>query len=255
MNEFRGRLEKLSAVSAAIDLNLHQWLKSSVIMCGKTLKGFDSGSGQFSLNLDTLTLEARTLDNVPCMIHLSMQAVCTRERFISMNVPVSIEFKQDALNKVFFNGHEYTYEERPDACIELRVHFDIDSVEDPRNRHPIPCHVQWGGNPGELRNRTKLAKAYVHRLDEPRLPIPPHDVFLVMDLVSGQFQSDALRGLVSTEIWRYCVDFSEQSLMLPWQSLLADRLRAKPSLSAPDQKPSHRLMDSSDLGILPYRTN
>lgn len=103
-----------------------------------------------------------------------------------------------------------------------RFHFDIDVGGHGEEPKPV-CHLQTGGNmgaPGDIPQRFHYCRT---ELDKPRIPHPPMDLVLVLDLILDQYGN--LSSYRDRE-WHGLVIRSEEKLWGPYFDHLGSRYRA-----------------------------
>lgn len=89
-----------------------------------------------------------------------------------------------------------------------RFHFDLDANLNSGDR-PV-SHLQYGGklNPAYLNNSVEPRYRLFKAIDNPRLPSPPYDFTLVIDMFLRQIQTQA-KDLVKEPYWGSLVSESE----------------------------------------------
>lgn len=103
-----------------------------------------------------------------------------------------------------------------------RFHFDVD-VGGPGEEPKPVCHLQTGGNmgsPGDIPQRFHYCRT---ELDKPRIPHPPMDLVLILDLILDQYGNLAS---YRDKDWHGLVLRCEEELWGPYFDHLGSRYRA-----------------------------
>ena len=106
---------------------------------------------------------------------------------------------------------EYASIETPcgESEIVRRFHFDIDLELDKQDR-PI-SHLQYGGDfsSNHVNHNQQINYRLYKAIDEPRLPSPPYNLTLILDLFLAQFATNASK-IRKESRWRNLVKESEE---------------------------------------------
>ncbi len=104
-----------------------------------------------------------------------------------------------------------------------RFHFDLDPGQLRRDRPPI--HLQYGGKFDSCHLASGFDYNYelFQAIDLPRLPSPPYDFILLLDMLLKQFGVN-VSGITQESRWRSLVRCSETLWLLPYFQKITDYL-------------------------------
>lgn len=116
------------------------------------------------------------------------------------------------------DGYDSPILKKGHDIVVRRIHFDYDPAA---AGHPR-SHVQYGGNfRGEQHNQVRYE--LFERPKEPRIPYPPYDIVLCMDLILRQFETP-LRPIVDDQPWVDICRESEKLLVKGYYLGLSDHI-------------------------------
>lgn len=106
-----------------------------------------------------------------------------------------------------------------------RFHFDFDPSQMQKDRPPI--HLQYGGkfDPDHLASGFEYNYELFRAIDLPRLPSPPYDFILLLDMLLKQFRVK-VSGITQESRWRSLVRTSETLWLLPYFQKITEYLES-----------------------------
>lgn len=114
-------------------------------------------------------------------------------------------------------------EDREDTWTMVRrFHFDMDPGRPGEEAKPV-CHLQTGGNVGSAGDISGEFHYCRTRLDKPRIPHPPMDLVLILDLLFSQYPN---LNQYRDSNWMSLVKRSERKLWQPYFQVVGDRYQA-----------------------------
>lgn len=90
-----------------------------------------------------------------------------------------------------------------------RFHFDVDTGAKAEEERP-KCHMQYAGDAQNEIEHAAVTYDLDHWLIKPRLPFPPIDIVLLLDLMLRQMGTAIGRKLVEEPFWKSLVRESER---------------------------------------------
>lgn len=76
-----------------------------------------------------------------------------------------------------------------------------------------PCsHMHYGGRPHQDLKQPPYHDCIEDWIEKPRIPVPPYDFVLLLELILRQFDLGIRRKLFEEEFWRFCIGESEKMI-------------------------------------------
>lgn len=189
----------LANMAVTVDADAMRWFQDCETQCTQALTAVRDRQ-------HVATIRPSTVLWIPGARPRSMrgQRQSPLDAYLAFDAKVSWERVLDSSIKLGLLNHNRT-------SLRLRVQFDYDSAVNHDTLSSFPFHVHFGKRAVEL--GSGIQPRYDAKMDEPRLPSFPVDIFHVMQLVHEQFQQPALTGCFqSAELAQILVGFSTDFL-------------------------------------------
>lgn len=117
------------------------------------------------------------------------------------------------------DGYDSPILKKGQDIVVRRIHFDYDPVA---AGHPR-SHIQYGGNYDRGEQHSQVRYELFERPKEPRIPFPPYDIVLCMDLILRQFKTP-LSPIVDDKPWIDICRESEKLLIKGYYLKLSNHI-------------------------------